>query len=156
MNRWGLYFLFCTFFILFSCDPLPCIDTRQPSVGILFEQDSSGIILSRTISNDSLFQVFPGKSIRFHTVRTSYSNWQLSLVPNANSFWIFAFDSARRDSIHFTYQTDPFFVSKECGYRAVYSHLSVEKVSGDRFKEVIILNPRVDTSKQIHAKIILK
>lgn len=155
--RKGCFFLvLITLFFSVSCEPLPCLDTRIPSLGIEFEQDSAGNTFSRSISNDSLFQVFSSKTISFHKSRTSYSKWQLSLVSEESSFWIVAFDSLRKDSIRFTYQTQPFFVSESCGYRAIYSNLSVDKVGGDRFKDVKIVKLIVDTTKAVHAKIILK
>lgn len=156
MRKGGYFLVLMALIFTEACEPLPCLDARLPSLGIIFEQDSVGVAISRTISNDSLFQVFSSKTIRFHKSRTSYSNWQLSLVPEESSFWILAFDSLRKDSIRFTYQTQPFFVSESCGYRAIYTNLTVDKVGGDRFKEVKIVKSIVDTTKAVHAKIILK
>lgn len=141
--------------VIFSCDPLPCLDKRAPELRIDLARDSSGIILPAQLAVDSLFVIYPETKLKLVSSRAVISAIRFRVPFQTESFLISAFDSLRKDSILFSYQKQAFFVSEECGYKTIFTHLGSTNPGGELFSTVQILNDQVDTSSVTNARIIL-
>jgi hypothetical protein len=156
------YWVFFLSLAWISCDPLPCVKPALPQLKIDFVADSSGYVIRNEPALDSV-QIKQHGKILFTS--KSFQNAALKLpVPSAPSFFWLVFWATRsldenivslRDSVYFSYQPQPKFLSEECGYQYMYQDLKSDSLGGSLFKKLKVTQSLIDTSQQIHVQIFL-
>lgn len=153
-KEFGLFFLLMPiFWMLISCDPLPCLDKRSPVLKIQFVKDSLGQIKDTILSVDSLIK-WEGTKTKVVSKNTLLSRLEIGLGPAYQGVELFFYDSLGNDTLKFMYQMKPIFISKECGYQSSFTDLS-SRFSGPAFDSVRILRSTIDTAAATHVQVFI-
>lgn len=148
------FLLLSTHWMLTSCDPLPCLDKRSPTMRIQFVKDSLGQIRNTLLSVDSLIK-WEGTKTKVVTKKSMLSRLEFSLDPASQGFELYFFDSLGNDTLKFKYKMMPSFISKECGYQSSFTDINTQ-FSGTAFASVRLLRSTIDTTSGTHVQVILR
>lgn len=148
------FILLATHWMLISCDPLPCLDKRSPTLRIQFVKDSLGQIRDTLLSVDSLIK-WEEKKTKVVTKKSMLSGLDFSLGPASQGFELYFYDSLGNDTLKFQYKMMPSFISKECGYQSSFTDISAQ-FSGTAFASVRLLRSTIDTASGTHVQVFLR
>ena len=128
-----------------------CLEPPTPKLMIKF-YDFQNPLNEKEVENLSIV-VLPENDTIYKNLTTNELSLQLNVNQDFSKF-LFIKDQ-NTDTLTFTYERHPVFVSKTCGYKTVFEQFSTQLSSDNDLwiKNIEVITPTVNTDTLTHVKI---
>ncbi|UMB61620.1 DUF6452 family protein [Lutibacter sp. A80] len=137
--------------LIISCEKDDiCLENTTPNLVLKF-YDAENDTLVKTILIDSL-RVINYELLEDYTNTTMDSvSLQLDLNAYKTAYQISSAETS--DTIYFSYDRNDVFVSRSCGYKAVFENLTIDSITNNWIKSYNINNTIIDNDTTAHINI---
>lgn len=142
--------LFIIVATLYSCENDDiCIESTTPQLIIRF-YDAANPTTKKKVNSLNVWIAEKDSIVK------NMATDSIAIPLNTNSTnTVYKFSSTNKvDDISFTYQPGEVYISRSCGFKAIFQNVTATKTTSNWIQQIIIKNPTIENEKNAHITIL--